>query len=60
MKTTELILIISAFAFAGVRLYMKYVKKKNEGDLSAGSKPQTGAFSSPWPTGDDYEPYSKK
>jgi len=62
MSSTEIILIAALFAFAGFRLYQKYVKK------DAGKMGQTGkAFKidkgSSFPShtdGDDYEPYSQK
>lgn len=62
MSSTEIILLIAVFAFAGFRLYQKYVKK------DAGKPAETGKIfkaekKSSFPShtvSDDYEPYSKK
>jgi len=53
----EVVLIAVVFAFAGVRLYQKYVKKdsgKSGGMWKAKSSSSTSSKE------DDYEPYSKK
>lgn len=53
----EVVLFVVVFAFAGFRLYQKFVKK---GDVNPGNykKPDSPFGSSS--KEDDYEPYSKK
>jgi hypothetical protein len=57
MEKSEIILFVAVFAFAGFRMYQKYVKK-NEVKPGEKSKISTGFPSSA--KEDDYEPYSKK
>jgi hypothetical protein len=53
----EIIVFAVLFAFVGVRLYQKYVKK-DSGRISFGKK--SGSTFSSSKKDDDYEPYSKK
>lgn len=60
MRTTEIILVSSLIALAGISLYKKYIKK---GQNKTNEKPGVGLFSRKSitsPGDDDYEPYSKK
>ncbi len=57
MERTEIILLAVALAFAGVRLYQKYIKKNQAG---SGKKGMPGSSLSSSTVDDDYEPYSKK
>ena len=55
----SIIIAVAAIAFAGVRLYQKYIKKETQ----KGGTGNTGKKSSGFPSSqgkDDYEPYSKK
>ena len=56
MDKTEVIIISIAFSVLAVRLYQKYIKKKQE-KPGSGAK-RSSSFSSL--KDDDYEPYSKK
>jgi hypothetical protein len=53
----QIILIVAAFAFAGFRLYQKYIKK-NIG--KSGSQDKTGSSFPSTSKDDDYEPYQKR
>jgi hypothetical protein len=57
MEKKEIILLAVLFAIAGVRLYQKYVKKKNPGAETKTGKGSELISSS---KDDDYEPYSGK
>jgi len=52
METNKIIFIVGIIVIAGVRLYMKYVKKSDQGK-------NTGSSFSSSSKDDDYEPYSK-
>ena len=59
MDTLEIVLISSAVAILGVRLYQKYIKKapdKPDRGVMSGSQFSSASSSKE----DDYEPYSKK
>jgi len=60
MDKVEVIIIVSALSFAGVRLYQKYLKN-GKGKSLTGSKgtAENSMFASS-SKDDDYEPYSKK
>jgi hypothetical protein len=53
----QVIIFVAAFAIVGIRLYKKYMEKK-DGKQGQGKKP--GSFSGPSSGDDDYEPYSGK
>ena len=53
----EIVFLVVCFAFAGFRLYQKYVKKDEI--IPGEQKKPTSSFSSSTKD-DDYEPYSKK
>jgi uncharacterized membrane protein YebE (DUF533 family) len=59
MKTSDVIIIIVAFAALGFSLYRKYVIK-NQRQTKGGTGPQQGSSFSSRSKDDDYEPYSKK
>jgi len=58
MEKKDILLFALIFVFVGIRLYMKYVKKKNTGGTGGkmSSDRKTGLSGQP----DDYEPYSGK
>jgi hypothetical protein len=53
----QIVILVAAFAFAGFRLYQKYIKK-DDGKSDVIKK--TGSSFSASSKDDDYEPYSKK
>lgn len=53
----SMIIAAAAFAYAGVRIYQKYIKKDK--GIQNPPKKSGSSFSSP-SKDDDYEPYSKK
>ena len=60
MSSTEIILFIAVFAFAGFRLYQKYVKKDKPAEPGNAFKAEKKSSFPAHTVSDDYEPYSKK
>jgi hypothetical protein len=60
MDNIEIIIVVAALAFAGLRLYQKYVKNA-KGKSQTGTEGMSGNSDFSSSSGeDDYEPYSKK
>lgn len=55
MEKREIIILVAALTFAGIRLYMKYANKKNADGNQKQSNDLTASGKD-----DDYEPYSGK
>jgi len=58
MDKTQIIIFSATIAVVAVRLYMKYMKKKNDRSGTDTKASSDSAFSSS-SKDDDYEPYSK-
>ena len=59
MKTTEIILIVTALLVLGIRLYRKYTDKKRIGG-GDGNRVQGGDSFNTSGKEDEYEPYASK
>lgn len=57
MDQKEIIILVAALVFVGIRLYQKYAKK---GKGVTGTRKTTSSSFSQSAGDDDYEPYSKK
>jgi Tfp pilus assembly major pilin PilA len=59
MHNSQILIIVAVIAFAGLRLYQKYVKKNNN-NSGTGTKSASGTSFPSSSKDDEYEPYSKK